>query len=112
MFNLLIRLVISTIAVLIAANVIPGIQVANFKTAVIVAVVLGLLNTFVKPILKILTFPITLLTLGLFLLVINIIIVYLADYFVSGFTVSGILSALIFSFLLSVVSSLLGMFLD
>lgn len=112
MFGLLIRLVISTVAVLIAANVLPGIQVANLKTAVIVAVVLGLLNTFVKPVLKILTFPITLLTLGLFLLVINVIIVYLADYLVSGFTVSGFLSALIFSFVLSIVSSLLGMFLD
>jgi putative membrane protein len=81
--------------------------VAGYGTAVIVALVLALLNLIVKPILVILTLPVTILTLGLFLLVINAIIILLADSFVSGFGVDGFWIALIFSLLLSIFQSIL-----
>jgi putative membrane protein len=112
MFNLLIRLVVSTVVVLGASNLLKGFHVANTQTAVIAAIVLGLLNTFLKPILQFLSIPITLLTLGLFYLVINVAMVYLAAYLVDGFRVDGFLTALIFSFALSLAQSVAGWFLD
>ncbi|QJD77973.1 phage holin family protein [Spirosoma rhododendri] len=106
--GLLIRIVISMVAVYVAAAIIPGITVTGgVGTYLIIAIVLGLLNAFVKPILTILTIPITVLTLGLFLIVINILMVYLAASLVSGFVVSGILAALLFSLVVSVVTALL-----
>ncbi|TDE12081.1 phage holin family protein [Dyadobacter psychrotolerans] len=110
--NLIIRLIVSTLAVLVAAHLIPGVVVANFTTAVVVAIVLGILNTFLKPVLQILALPITILTLGLFYFVINVLIIYLAAYLVSGFRVDGFIAALLFGFVVSVVSAILGMFLD
>jgi len=110
--NLLIRLVVSTLAVLVAAHLIPGVGVASFTTAVVVAIVLGILNTFLKPVLQILALPITILTLGLFYFVINVLIIYLAAYLVSGFSVDGFIAALLFGFVVSIVSAILGMFLD
>jgi putative membrane protein len=110
--NLIIRLVISTLAVLVAAHLIPGVGVASLTTAIVVAIVLGILNTFLKPVLQILALPITILTLGLFYFVINVLIIYLAAYLVSGFSVDGFIAALLFGFVVSVVSAILGMFLD
>jgi putative membrane protein len=110
--SLLIRLVISTLAILVAANIIPGITVDGISTAVIVAIVLGILNTFLKPILQILALPITIVTLGLFYFVVNVLIIYLVANLVDGFGVSGFFAALLFSFVVSVVSGILGMFLD
>lgn len=77
------------------------------QTAVIVALVLAFLNAIVKPILVVLTIPITLVTLGLFLLVINIIIVQITDYLIDDFTVNGWWAALLFSLIVSFVSSIL-----
>jgi putative membrane protein len=106
--NFLVNLIISAIAVAISAFLIPGIEVQGFFYAVVVAAVLSVLNRFVKPILVLLTFPITILTIGLFYLVINVIMVYLASWIVSpGFHVSGFFSALFFSIVLSVVNSIL-----
>ncbi|WP_031530829.1 phage holin family protein [Dyadobacter crusticola] len=110
--KLLLRLVISTLAVLVGANLIPGVLVESFTTAVIVAIVLGILNTFLRPILQILALPITILTLGLFYFVVNVFIIYLASVLVDGFVVSGFISALFFGLVVSLVSSILGMFLD
>ncbi|MCF0057646.1 phage holin family protein [Dyadobacter sp. CY356] len=110
--NLLIRLLISTLAIYAAAHFVPGVTVNGWTTAFVVAIVLGLLNTFLKPVLQILALPITILTLGLFYFVINVFIIYLASYFVDGFAISGFISALIFGFVVSVVSAVLGMFLD
>lgn len=110
--GLIIRLLISTLAILVAANIIPGVSVNSTMTAVIVAVVLGILNTFLKPILQILALPITILTLGLFYFVINVLIIYLTSYLVDGFDVSGFFAALLFSFVISIISAILGMFLD
>lgn len=105
--KLLIRIIVTAILVLLIPKFIPGIYVANFTTAVIVAVVLGLLNVFVKPILVILTLPFTLVTLGLFLLVINAIIILLCDNIVGGFNVASFWTALLFSLVLSILQSIM-----
>jgi putative membrane protein len=110
--KLLLRLVISTLAVLVAAHLVPGVVVASMGTAVIVAIVLGILNTFLKPVLQILALPITILTLGLFYFVVNVFIIYLASSLVDGFSVTGFIPALLFGLVVSVVSAILGMFLD
>jgi putative membrane protein len=89
------------------AKFLPGVTVAGYVTAIIVAVVLAILNLIVKPILVLLTLPVTILTLGLFLLVINAVIILLADAFISGFGVDGFLIALIFSLLLSLLQTIL-----
>jgi putative membrane protein len=93
--------------VVFLAKFLPGVTVAGYLTAIIVALVLALLNLIVKPILIIFTLPVTILTLGLFLIVINAIIILLADAFVGGFEVSGFWIALLFSILLSIFQSLL-----
>jgi len=98
-----IRTIATSLAVLLAAYLLPGVEVNNTLTALIVALVLGLLNTFVKPLLVLLTIPITILTLGVFLLVINVFIVLFVDDLVSGFTVSSWIIALIFSFIVSFI---------
>ena len=105
--NLLLRIIILAVAVYIAARFLPGVTIADAKTAVIVALVLALLNAFLKPILVALTIPITLLTLGLFLLVINILIVFLAARLVPGFHVDGWLTALLFSLIVTLITYLL-----
>lgn len=110
--NLLIRLLISTLAIVVAAKFVPGVVVDSWTTAFVVAIVLGILNTFLKPVLQILALPITILTLGLFYFVINVFIIYLATYLVDGFAIGGFISALIFGLVVSVVSAILGMFLD
>jgi|SRR5690606_7444265 len=106
--NWLIKLLITTVLVVVIAHFLPGISVDNFTTALIVAVVLGLLNVFVKPILVFLTIPATIITLGLFLLVINAVIILLGGYFVDGFNVSGFWWAFIFSIILSIAQSILN----
>ena len=101
------KTIATAVAVLFAAYILKGVHVDSTVTALIVAVVLGLLNSFIKPILIILTIPITIVTLGLFLLVINIIIVKWAAGLVPGFTVDGWFTALIFSLVVSFVSSII-----
>ncbi len=103
----LIRILLTAVAVVLLAKFLPGITVDGYVTAIIVAVVLALLNLIVKPILVILTLPVTIITLGLFLLVINAVIILLADSFVPGFGVDGFLIALIFSLLLSLLQTIL-----
>lgn len=105
--KLLIRLLLNAVAVIILAKVLNGVEVDTFLTALIVAVVLSVLNLLVKPILVILTLPITIITLGLFLLVINAMIILLADKLIDGFSVSSLWVAIIFSILLSILQSIL-----
>lgn len=107
MENFLTRLLLTTIAALIASYLLSGVQIDSIVTAFMVSIVLGLLNAFIKPILVILTLPITVLTLGIFLLVINILMVKWAATLVPGFEVDGWWSALLFSLIVSVVNSLL-----
>ncbi|MBI2283919.1 MAG: phage holin family protein [Bacteroidetes bacterium] len=101
------KTVATAVAVLFAAYILKGVHVDSTVTALLVAVVLGLLNSFVKPILVILTIPFTIITLGLFLLFINILIVKWAASLVPGFTVDGWVAALVFSLVVSIVSSLI-----
>ena len=108
MNNVLIRLILSAIAVLICAYILPGAEVDGFWSAIVVAGVLAILNVLLKPVLVILTIPITLVTLGLFLLVINTMLVMLASWLVPGFAVDGFWWALIFSILLSVINAVFG----
>jgi len=89
------------------AHVLKGIQIDTFWTALVFAVVLAILNIFVKPLIILLTLPVTILTLGLFLFVINALVVMLVSRFVNGITVTGFWWALIFSLILSVVTSIL-----
>lgn len=104
--KLIFRILLSALAVVLLAKFLPGVFVDSYVTAIIVAIVLSLLNFLVKPILVILTLPITIITLGIFLLFINGIIILLADYFIAGFEVSSIWWALLFSFLLSILQSI------
>ena len=107
----ILKIILTTIAVLLVAKILPGVYVDGFTTSLVVAIVLALLRFIVKPILVVLTLPITLMTFGLFLLVINAILILLADYFIGGFEVQGLLVAILFSILLSVFQSILFQFL-
>ena len=109
--NLIIRLLINAVAVFALAHFLNGVFVDGYITAIIVALVLSILNLIVKPILVILTLPITILTLGLFMFVINACIILLADKFIDGFSVSSFWVAMLFSVLLCVLQSILHSFL-
>ncbi len=104
--NLLLRVLVTSILVLVLSYVIKGVVVDEISTAITVAIVLGLLNFFVKPILLFFTFPLTVLSFGLFYFVINALIILLCDHFVDGFEVKGFWTALFFSIILSLSQSL------
>lgn len=101
------KLLLTAVAVVIISKILPGVMVDGFINAVIVAVVVALLKFIVRPILIILTLPITIVTFGLFLFIINALIIMMADYFVGGFSVSSIWIGIIFSILLSIFQSVL-----
>ncbi len=105
--KVLIRIIVTSVLVLLIAHFMTGVHVADFVTALIVAVVLGLLNIFIKPLLVILTLPVTILTLGLFLLVINALIILLCTKIVGGFSVDTFWTALLFSVVLSILQSIM-----
>jgi len=109
--KIILRVLLSALAVLVIAHFLPGVTVADYSSAIIVAIVLGLLRLIVRPILIILTLPVTIVTLGLFLFVINATIVLLASNLIAGFTVSGFFVAILFSLLLSIFQSILYSFL-
>lgn len=102
------NLLITAIAVYLVAKLLnPHVVIESFSTALVFALVLAFLNAIVKPLIIILTLPITIVTLGLFLLVVNVLVILLADHFVSGINIDGFFWALIFGFLLAVISSVL-----
>ena len=105
--NFILRLLLSALAVVVLANILPGVEVSSYGIAILVALVLSILNFLVKPLLVILTLPVTIITLGLFLLIINAVIILLADGLIDGFSVNGIWWALAFSLLLSLLQSIL-----
>jgi len=107
MNRIIINILITSIAALVASYLLPGVIIGGFLDAVLVAIALALLNQFVKPLLVIFTIPITVFTLGLFLLVINAVIILLADWMVLGFSVRNFWWALLFSFILTFVKSFL-----
>jgi putative membrane protein len=104
--KLLIRIFVSAILVMLISYLMTGVTVDSFTTSLIVAIVLGLLNLIVKPILILFTIPVTILTLGLFLLVINAIIILLCDNLVDGFSVNSFWTALFFSIVLTISESI------
>ena len=102
------HVLVSSIAVLLTAAILPGVEELRIWDAIIVALVLSFLNAFLKPILVLLTIPATLVTLGLFLLVINACIILVADALLSDFEVRNFWWALLFSLILSIVNSVLA----
>lgn len=106
--ELLLVWILNAVALLIVAYILPGITVASFGSALIAALVLGLLNTLVKPVLILLTLPITIITLGLFLLVLNALVFWFAGSVLKGFQVSGFWWAVLGALVYSIVSGLLS----
>lgn len=104
--RVLINWVLDAVAILIAAYMLPGIHINDVLTAFLLAVVLGVINAIIRPVLFILTLPITILTLGLFTLVLNALLILLASVIVPGFTVDGFWWALLFGIILFIVNSL------
>ena len=104
--NFIIRLLITAVVAFLLTKILPGVEFYGFGAAIIFAIVLALLNLFVKPILSLFGLPLTIITLGLFALVINAAIILIADYLIDGMVVNGFLWAFIFSIALSVVTSL------
>jgi putative membrane protein len=103
---LLFHWLIMALAVLVSAYLLPGVTLPGFGTAILVAMVLGIINVFLKPFLVLLTLPITILTLGLFLLVINTLLIMLTSALVPGFKVDNFWWALLFGLVLSVVHNI------
>ncbi len=106
--NALIGLLLNAVAVVITAYLLPGVQVQSFLTAIVVAVVLGVVNAVLKPILFILTLPVNILTLGLFTFILNGIIILLVSAVVPGFRVNGLLWAILFSIILSLINGFIS----
>ncbi|RZJ63402.1 MAG: phage holin family protein [Flavobacterium sp.] len=108
--NLILRLIVTALLVMLISYFLPGVSVAGFGTSLIVAIVLGLLNLFIKPILVLFTLPVTIVTFGLFLLVINAIVILLCDIIVGGFSIDSFITALLFSLILSLFQAILFSF--
>ncbi len=104
----ILKLIISAVGVILVAKLLPGVTLNTYLAGLLVAIVLAFLNNVVKPILTVLTIPITIVTLGLFLIVLNGIIILFADKLVDDFKVNGFFTALIFSFILSIVTGILN----
>jgi putative membrane protein len=110
--GMIVKLLVNSLAVVITAYILKdGVQVKDFYTALLVALVLALVNMFIKPIIQVLTLPLSILTLGLFTFVINALMILLVSRIVPGFTVSGFWWALLFSLVLSIINSALQTFI-
>lgn len=108
MLDLILRWILLALALLAVAAIIPGIHITGFGTALIVALVIGVINTFIRPFVQILTLPINILTLGLFTFVINALMLWLVAGLVAGFEITGFFAALLGSILLSIFSLLIN----
>ena len=103
MLNTIIKWLLYALAIVFVSWIIPGIRVENFLSAMFVCIIIALINTFIKPFLEIITLPINILTLGLFSLILNALLLMLATWITPGFEVDGFLSALLGSLLLSLL---------
>lgn len=112
MLSFILKFLLTAVLVYGLSRVLPGVALDGVGGAAILVIVLGILNAIVKPVLSLLSLPITILTLGLFSLVINVIIIKLADYLMSSFEVHGFLNALLFSLGLAVVNIVVDAVLD
>lgn len=106
--NLIIRLLITAVSAFLLQKVLGGVHIDSLGTAIVFAIVLGAFNLLIRPVLQLIGLPLTILTLGLFALVINAVVVLMADYFVEGMSIDGFWWALGFSILLSFVTSALN----
>lgn len=106
----IIEILLIGVAVSIAAFFIPGVQVSGFFSAIIAGILIGLANATIGSILRLLTFPINLMTLGLMSFIITVLMVLLVDHYMTGFNTSGFIAALIFALVLSVVKMIIGIF--
>ena len=106
--QILIALVLNAAALMLTAYVVPGFKVDNFTTAVLAAIVLGVVNTFIKPVLAFISLPITLITLGLFAFVINAVVLFIVSAVVPGLTIDGWIPAILGAIVLAVVSTVLS----
>lgn len=108
--RLLLGWAINAAALFLLPYIVPAVQISSFMTALVVALVIGLLNTFIRPVLFVLTLPITVLTLGLFTLILNGLMFWIASYFIQGFAIRGfwwaVLAALVYSIISWAISSL------
>ena len=111
MVKILLKWLALTLAVLATSYFVPGISVATFVTALFVALVLGLVNTFIKPVISILTLPVNILTLGLFGIILNGLFFWFASLVVTGFTITGFVPALIGSVVVSVIMWIIDLFI-
>ncbi len=109
MKEILITLIVNAALILVFSKILPGIQVKSFATAFVVAILMALLNSFVKPLLIFLTFPVTLITLGLFILVINAFLIWLAGQLIKDFKVNGFWPALFMGIFISLANWILGL---
>ena len=112
MISIITRWLIITMAILVASRLVPGIEVDTLMTAILAAAVLGLINVFIKPVLLILTLPLSILTLGVFTFFLNALLLEFVAYFVSGFKVNSFLAAFLGSLLISVVTWLANYFIN
>jgi len=106
--NIVLNLLISALAVAIAAYIIPGVVVDGYFTAIVVAITLAIVNSTIGPFLKILTLPLNVMTLGLFSLIINVLMVLLVAKIIPGFWIDGFFTAMIFAIVLALVSMVFG----
>lgn len=106
--NFLLTWLLAAVSLVITAYLVPGFVINSFVAALIAAVMLGLVNAIIRPILVLLTLPITIVSLGLFLFIVNAITIWLAGYLTPGFDVNGFIPALIGSIVLTIVSSVLN----
>lgn len=105
--KLLIRWIVTTLGFLAGAYILPGVEVDGWLVALVAALILGIINTLIRPVLVVLTLPITIVTLGLFTFVLNALLILLVDELVPGFTVAGFGWALVFSLVIALVSFVL-----
>lgn len=106
--KLLVSLVVNILTLMIVTSILPGFVIADWWTALVAAVVIGVINTFIKPVLLFLTLPLTIVTLGIFALILNVALLMAAAALVPGFSIDGLVTALLASILISLVSSFLG----
>lgn len=104
---MIVKLLINTVSIFVVSYILAGIQIDSLLTALVVAVVMALLNVTLKPLLILITIPLTILTFGLFLLVVNVLVLYAADALIDGFHIAGFWWALVFSLLVSLLNSIL-----
>lgn len=106
--QLIVALVLNALALLATAYIVPGFKVDNFTTALLAAIVLGVVNTFIKPVISYVTHPINVVTLGLFAFVVNAVVLFIVSYFVPGLMIDGWVPAILGAIVLAVVATILS----